>query len=243
MPRSHFLGFGLKKMDWPKRREETRVFWRFAAFFGLLAALAPATARAQTNLDAGKTAVQMFDSDCAVCHKATRGLAAGKSGSALTDFLTEHYTSSRQQAASLAAYVLGAGGGLAAAPAQEHGQKPAERARASAEEPKPNRRERHAERSEPETPTTRLRNDQEPHRRTTGERQKEPGAVARRHRNEPEASPSVPLEPAVNAAPGAGETPDQAVSSQESGPGQNTPVPADAQPSASAPVPRDKIPD
>ena len=84
--------------------------WRFAPFIGLLVAIAPAAARAQTNIDEGKTPAEIFATDCAACHKAPRGLANGRGSSALAEFLTEHYTSSRQQAAALAAYVLGAGG-------------------------------------------------------------------------------------------------------------------------------------
>lgn len=73
--------------------------------------LAPAAARAQINIDEGKTPAHIFSSDCAVCHKSTRGLANGRGNAALTGFLSEHYTSSREEAAALAAYVLAGGGG------------------------------------------------------------------------------------------------------------------------------------
>ena len=46
-----------------------------------------------------------------VPQSAPRGLANGKDSAALTDFLREHYTTSRDQAAALAAYVLGGRGG------------------------------------------------------------------------------------------------------------------------------------
>jgi len=112
-----------------------------APMIGLMAALAPALACAQTNIDQGKSPAQIFAIDCAECHKAPRGLANGKNSAALTDFLREHYTTSREQAAALAAYVLGGRstetGGAAT---QTRGQKPAvERASAApaAEEPKP----------------------------------------------------------------------------------------------------------
>jgi mono/diheme cytochrome c family protein len=65
----------------------------------------------------GKTPAQIFANDCAACHKPTRALANGKNRFALTEFLREHYTTSREQAAGLAAYVLGAGFG--AKPANE----------------------------------------------------------------------------------------------------------------------------
>jgi hypothetical protein len=100
---------------------------------GLLAALLPAMAHAQTNLDQGKSASQIFTAICAECHKAPRALANGKNNAALTDFLVEHYTTSRSQAAALAAYVLGGRGGEPIGGTQK--KPPTERA--SAEEPKP----------------------------------------------------------------------------------------------------------
>lgn len=122
---------------------ELRVTRGFAPTIGLLAALVPAMACAQTNLDQGKSASQIFASDCAECHKAARGLANGKNSAALTDFLREHYTTSRDQAAALAAYVLGGRGSEPiGAAAQGRGQKPApEHANAAAEEPKPSKRQ------------------------------------------------------------------------------------------------------
>src|SRR6476646_3464756 len=97
--------------------EEVRVTRRLAAVIGLVAGLGPAMAHAQTNIDQGKTPAQIFANDCAACHKPTRALANGKNRFALTEFLREHYTTSREQAAGLAAYVLGAGFG--AKPANE----------------------------------------------------------------------------------------------------------------------------
>lgn len=94
---------------------------------GMFAVLAPALAQAQTNLDQGKSAAQIFASDCAECHKSQSGLAKGRNSEALTEFLREHYTTSRNQAAALAAFVLGV-----------RGPKPApDRANASVEEAKP----------------------------------------------------------------------------------------------------------
>ena len=110
--------------------------WRLAPTIGLVAMLAPAMALAQTNLDQGKSASQIFATACAECHKAPRGLANGKNAAALGDFLREHYTTSREQAAALAAYVLGGRGAEPVGGAgQGRGQKPAaersERERAS----------------------------------------------------------------------------------------------------------------
>ena len=116
---------------------EVEVFRRLAPRIGFIAALVVSSAalaplaRAQTNIDQGKSSAEIFANDCAVCHKSTRGLAAGKNSLMLSGLLREHYTASREQAAALAAYVLGAGGNAPAAP----GLKP-EAARAAVEEPK-----------------------------------------------------------------------------------------------------------
>jgi hypothetical protein len=74
--------------------------------------MAPGMAHAQTNIDEGKTPAQIFANDCATCHKSPRGLSGGKGSLVLRGFLAEHYTASKEQAAALAAYVLGAGGDL-----------------------------------------------------------------------------------------------------------------------------------
>ena len=109
---------------------------RFASAMIVLAALAPPAAHAQVNIDQGKAPAQIYDSDCAACHKSMRGLANGRGASALTSFLTEHYTSSAKEAAALAAYVLGGGGGVGTpAPAHPPKLKP-DTTTASAEEPK-----------------------------------------------------------------------------------------------------------
>jgi mono/diheme cytochrome c family protein len=62
-------------------------------------------AHAQENLDAGKTAAQLYASDCAICHKSPRGLSKVPGLLGLQSFLQEHYTASRESAARLAAYL------------------------------------------------------------------------------------------------------------------------------------------
>jgi hypothetical protein len=102
--------------------------------------LAPVLAHAQTNIDEGKSPAQIFSSDCAACHKSTRGLANGRGSLALKGFLAQHYTSSSDQAAALAAYVLGAGGGEGVPATQSRGAKPEpEHAALPAEESKSSR--------------------------------------------------------------------------------------------------------
>jgi hypothetical protein len=85
---------------------------RRAPLLALLAVLAPPAVHAQVDIDQDKTPAHIYESDCAVCHKAIRGLANGRSRTALTAYLTEHYTSSDSEAAALAAYVLSGGGGV-----------------------------------------------------------------------------------------------------------------------------------
>src|SRR5579884_70256 len=117
MLNSHFTAFGIGMIGQPTVEEgggvPRRLKERFSArlvALGVFAALAPVAAQAQTNIDEGKSPSQMYAEVCATCHKAPRGLANGRNSGALAGFLAEHYTSSRQQAAALAAYVLGAGG-------------------------------------------------------------------------------------------------------------------------------------
>ena len=53
----------------------------------ILAPAAMPLALAQTNIDQGKPASELFANYCAVCHKSTRGLANGRSGPAATFFI------------------------------------------------------------------------------------------------------------------------------------------------------------
>lgn len=87
--------------------------WKVSAgFLAIAAGLCAATATAQ-DFSAGKTAAQLFASDCTACHKSAGGLAKGQSVSSLTSFLREHYTTKTESASALAAYLAGAGRGNA----------------------------------------------------------------------------------------------------------------------------------
>jgi cytochrome c553 len=240
-----------------------------ALVVGLCAALAPALARAQTNLDEGKSAAQIFAGACVECHKSPHGLGKGKSVSAIADFLGEHYTTNHAQAAALAAYVLG---GRGAEPvggaAQGRGQKPtAERDSASTEEPKPSKRQpKQAARPEPDEgkpANARLRRTREEVKPKEEASPKEPpniaepesapqgdrAATATRSRpNEPK-MPEPVQEPAAVAhvPPVTTPTPPEATPNQEAPSGAAAPTaaapPADAAPGDGAPVERDHIPD
>jgi hypothetical protein len=203
-------------MGQPTKPREARVLRGIAPAIGLFVVLLPAVAQAQTNIDQGKSPAEVFANDCATCHKSARGLANGRGSSGLASFLVEHYTASKDQAASLAAYVMGAGGGEAA-PAT-HGPKPAspsDHNRASAE---------------PEAPPT----------RTPGKRQGPQPAIASRNRPAPNPSTQQPAAAVAEPAPS---SPSAQDTSPAAVPGQDAAAPANADSGENAPVPRDNIPD
>ena len=65
------------------------------------------SAGAQGDLDRGKTAAQLYASACATCHKSSPSISKTKWLFGLESFLREHYTSSSESAAILAAYLKG----------------------------------------------------------------------------------------------------------------------------------------
>jgi mono/diheme cytochrome c family protein len=244
--------------------EEGRVPRHLAPIIGLLAAmvstLVVVSAQAQTNIDQGKTPAQIFAGDCAACHKSARGLANGKNSLSLTSFLREHYTASREQASSLAAYVLGAGGGDTGPEAKGHSQKPApERAKLQGEEPKTAARPTKPT-GKPEVEAPAMAKPQRPEedakpkdepsimtepspailgrRPGAARREGEPATASRGRKKELEAAPQE-REAAPAVVPALTETPKPA----------EIPVPAtsaaapEMQPGDEAPVPRDNIPD
>jgi hypothetical protein len=170
------------------RSKESWVFRRLLPIVGLIAVwglgLPAAPAWAQVNIDQGKSAAEMFNGDCATCHKSAKGLANGRNSGALAGFLREHYTSSAQQAASLAAYVLGAGAG----PASGANLKPG----TAGAEAKPGDKNR---RPEPAA-TADVKTDSGPAKPPAGKRDPRAVTASRGARQEPETPP-----PARDAAP------------------------------------------
>jgi hypothetical protein len=61
------------------------------------------------DFDAGKSAPQLFASNCSSCHRSPYGLAKRISSWSLDSFLREHYTASRASADTLSAYLIGVG--------------------------------------------------------------------------------------------------------------------------------------
>lgn len=60
-------------------------------------------AGAQEDLEKGKSGAQIFATDCAICHKTPQAVMKG--GAPGEGFLRQHYTTSREGAASVAAYL------------------------------------------------------------------------------------------------------------------------------------------
>src|SRR5215831_8224777 len=207
----------------PAERERIQgvtVFRRLMAVIGLASAVAVVVISAgptlsQTNIDQGKRASELFANYCAVCHKSTRGLANGRSSLSLSLFLREHYATSGQQAAALAAYVISAGGNAPAAKPE----------RAKSEEPKGQEAKGHetkphaaSTKSEPEKPAP----GGQPGREEAGSAQQERAPVV--------------------AAPAAGESPNSGEAA-ELRPTTSAGVSAESQSNDNGLLPRDNIPD
>ncbi len=75
------------------------------AAIGIVALWVAVPARAQENLDLGKSPAQLFASNCAICHKSPQGLAKAGGMFGLDGFLREHYTASKESASALAGYL------------------------------------------------------------------------------------------------------------------------------------------
>ena len=232
--------------------------WRLAPMIGLLAGLAPAAAYAQTDIDQGKTPAQMFASDCAVCHKAPRGLAKGRNSLMLSSYLREHYTTGREQAAALAAYVLGAGNGPAEPATQGRAQKPAAE-RARTEEPKgPARARLPGKPEERGSATANAKPDEEPDsgeglnasnpaRRPAVRRELQPATATRGRGKDTPAATAVHEPAAVVAEPTSTEARTTETRTPEISPpptpAQSAAAPVSTEPEENSTVPRDNIPD
>ena len=68
------------------------------------AVAAAAPAQAQANLDAGKSAAQIFADTCSACHRSPREIRPTSAA-----FLREHYTTGGREAAAMAAYLASVG--------------------------------------------------------------------------------------------------------------------------------------
>ena len=78
---------------------------------GFMLVVASVPAPALDNLSKGKSVQQRFNTDCAICHRSTRGLGASMGVRELSRFLAEHYTTSKAEAGALAGYLASLGSG------------------------------------------------------------------------------------------------------------------------------------
>ncbi|MGN6747543.1 MAG: hypothetical protein ACTHJS_03030 [Xanthobacteraceae bacterium] len=183
-----------------------------------VAVIAAQPTRGQTNIDQGKPASELFANYCAACHKSTRGLANGRNSLTLSLFLREHYASSSQQAAALAAYVISAGGSAPAKPERAKSEEPkgqdAKGQESKGREAKP-RAASTSPKAEPDKPVQ----GSQPVHEEAAPVQQEPAPVV--------ASPAAP-------ASNSGEAPELR---------STTNAGVSAESNDSAPVPRDNIPD
>lgn len=70
-----------------------------------IAVLTCTAARAQENLDAGKSAPKLFADSCAACHRSARGLSKGRFSFTLYLYLQKHYASNSSSAWALTSYL------------------------------------------------------------------------------------------------------------------------------------------
>jgi hypothetical protein len=219
------------------------VFRRFVPVIGLIsgvgiAVISPGPTRGQVNIDQGKSASELFANDCAACHKSTRGLANGRNSLTLSLFLREHYAASSQQAAALAAYVIGAGGNAPAA-------KPDQRAKS--EEPKgPEAKGQETKGQEAKGQETRgqdAKGHEAKPRAASVSPKSEPEKPARTGEPAHEEGAPVQQEPAPVVAAPVTSPPSSAAEAPELRPTTSADVPADSQSNDGEPVPRDNIPD
>ena len=209
----------------PAEREKIQgvsVFRRLVPAIGVASTIAvgvmcAGSASAQTNIDQGKPASELFANYCAVCHKSTRGLANGRNSLTLSLFLREHYAASREQAAALAAYVMSAGGNAPAAKPE----------RAKSEEPKGQEAKGHDAKPRPASGSAKSEPEKQLHGRQPGHDETTPP--------EQEPAPAVAA-PATNQPRNSAEAP-------EPTPTTNAGLSAESQSDDNASVPRDNIPD
>jgi hypothetical protein len=95
--------------------------WLVALVTAVPLAAVPLAAACAQNLDAGKSASQIFSEACSGCHRSPRDLKGNPGAS----FLREHYTTGSEMASTMAAYLAGgAGGGDARAPGAAQPKRP-----------------------------------------------------------------------------------------------------------------------
>ena len=232
--------------------------WRLAPMIGLVAVLAPAMAHAQTNLDQGKSASQIFAAACAECHKAPRAwLTAGIAPrSRIFCASTTRPAGNRRRRLPLTCSVAAAPSllGLArrarAKSPPSNGPNVVQRPQ-SRSPSRPNAKRGHPRPDE--AARTEAKSDAKPEVKPeveTGPGERPPTSATRGRRREPK-PPLLPMEapgvaraPAAVAEPAPSPPPGPEASPEPTPtPTPETSTPGDAASGESAPVPRDNIPD
>ena len=171
------------------------------------------------DLNEGKSAAELFQAGCAVCHQSAAGLSKGRRPNELIGFLRQHYTVSVQHAGVLAGYLASAGPGRGApatasptrpAPADRPPAAVGSRRPATADDDdqppaSPDRRRRPAEASRPQEAArppeaSRPPEREAPAKRKPVEKPERPAATARTSPPAPAAAPAAP-DDAEAAAP------------------------------------------
>jgi len=209
-----------------------------AAMAALVGWWAVGPAQAENENFSNKPAPQLFNADCtgAGCHKSPQGLGKGQSQSGLAGFLREHYTNSRESAASLAAYILK----MPAGP--EKPDPRAARASTARSSPEPG-----ASWFDPEPGSPRLPPQQRPQGEKPARSAARPtDAKADAKPAKPEASPAKPAEAKPGDEPGAAAAATPEPPAEHATPAdrrrQHTAQPAEAKPTANARNPRGRQP-
>jgi hypothetical protein len=186
---------------------------------GAMLVLASGAAAQAENLDAGKSAPALFAATCQSCHSSPRGLAKDRGSGGLASYLQEHYTSSPQSAAALAAYLIANPGNPRAkqAPVARNPAAP-EEGSSKQGEAKSERQTRapHSSTMRPDSmiePEQKRANTESPkaHGKRQQTKQEAPGAPAASSAEPPAAAPAQPVAPAATspAAPVAAAPPAQ----------------------------------
>ena len=115
----------------------------------LIGCLTAVGARAQENLEAGKSPSQIFAGTCSACHKSPRGLLKTVPASSLPGYLRQHYTTSSDMASLLASFLISNG---AADPRYQAKDQPKQKD--AKQDGRPDQPDRFGRRQQPPAPAT-----------------------------------------------------------------------------------------
>ena len=143
----------------------------------LIGCLTAVGARAEENLEAGKSPSQIFSGTCSACHKSPRGLLKNVPASSLPGFLRQHYTTGSQMASLLASFLISNG---AADPRYQAKDQPKQKD--AKQDGRPDQLDRFGRRQQPAAPATEASPPESEGAKPTGPRKRggRPGRDAKR---------------------------------------------------------------